>query len=124
MYLLFFRIRIFVLVFSVLFGISAVSTAAAQENGEPDDAVALFNQGQDAHEKGDFKTAIELYQKALKIIPEFPEAEYQLGVAYLALNQTGNAETAFRRAVELREDWSLPMASLGAILVQKNGFTP
>jgi tetratricopeptide (TPR) repeat protein len=122
MHFLFSRKRILVLVFSMFFGILVVSTCAAQETVEPDDAVAVFNQGQDAHEKGDLKAAIELYRKALKIIPEFPEAEYQLGIAYLALNQTENAETAFRRAVELREDWSLPMASLGAILVQKNEF--
>ncbi|HEY8561299.1 MAG TPA: tetratricopeptide repeat protein [Pyrinomonadaceae bacterium] len=111
------------LVFSLLCVVLAVTGALAQqETTEPDDAVAVFNQAQDAHEKGDFKAAIELYRKALKIIPEFPEAEYQLGVAYLALDQTENAETAFRRAVELREDWSLPMASLGAVLVQKNEF--
>src|SRR6476620_8626580 len=120
--LLFSQRRIFVLIFSLLFSISAASHILAQENGGSDDAVAVFNQGQDAHEKGDLKTAIELYQKALKIIPEFPEAEYQLGNAYLALNQPENAEKSFRRAIELREDWSLPMASLGAILVQKNEF--
>lgn len=120
--LLFSQRRIFVLIFSLLFSISASSHILAQENGGSDDAVAVFNQAQDAHEKGDLKTAIELYQKALKIIPEFPEAEYQLGIAYFALNQTEMAEDAFRRAIELREEWSLPMASLGAILVQKNEF--
>jgi tetratricopeptide (TPR) repeat protein len=119
---LFSQKRIFLLIFSMLFCILLASFGAAQETSEPDDAVAIFNQGQDAHEKGDLKTAIELYRKALKIIPEFPEAEYQLGIAQLALNQTDNAETAFRRAIELREDWSLPMASLGAVLVQKNQF--
>ena len=34
-------------------------------NGE-DDPVAIFNQGQDAHEKGDLTSAIELYRKALR----------------------------------------------------------
>ena len=120
--LLFSRHRIFVLFLMLFLGFSSAFQAFAQETSESDDAVAIFNQGQDAHEKGDLKTAIELYQKALKIIPEFPEAEYQLGVAYLSMGQTENAENAFRRAVELREDWSLPMASLGAILVQKNEF--
>ncbi len=121
--LLFSRHRIFVFVLILFCGISTAFNAAAQEGAtESDDAVAIFNQGQDAHEKGDLKTAIELYQKALKIIPEFPEAEYQLGAAYLSMGQTENAESAFRRAVELREDWSLPMAFLGAILVQKNEF--
>lgn len=117
-----YRKKIFALVFSALFVVSAISHCPAQETSETDDAVAIFNQGQDAHEKGDLKAAVELYQKALKLIPEFPEAEYQLGVAYLALNQQENAESAFRRAVGLREDWSLPMATLGAILVRKNQF--
>lgn len=122
MSLYFSRKQVFVLAFSLILSFSAALNSFAQEDVEPEDAVAVFNQGQDAHEKGDLKTAIELYQKALKIIPEFPEAEYQLGIAYLALEQTDNAEKAFRRAIELREDWSLPMASLGSVLVRKNEF--
>ncbi len=122
MSLLFSRKRVFSLIFSLSLCFSAVSLCFAQDDTETDDAVEIFNQGQNAHEKGEIKTAIELYQKALKIIPEFPEAEYQLGIAFLALNQTDNAETSFRRAVELRADWSLPMASLGSLLIQKNQF--
>ena len=123
MSLLFSRKRVLLLLFSLTLYFWAASFCIAQEDSESEDAVEIFNQGQDAHEKGDLKTAIELYQKTLKIIPEFPEAEYQLGIAYLALNQTDNAENAFRRAIELREDWSLPMASLGSILVQKNQYS-
>lgn len=116
------RKKAFALVFSALFLLWAISNCPAQETTDTEEAVAIFNQGQDAHEKGDLKAAVEFYQKALKIIPEFPEAEYQMGVAYLGLHQTELAETAFRRAVELRDDWSLPMATLGAVLVQKNQF--
>lgn len=97
----------------------------AQENADDDDsgeAVALFNKGQDAHEKGDFETAIKFYDEALKIIPEFPEAEYQKGTAFLSLKKNDDAEKSFRRAVELREDWTLPMAQLGSLLVGKNQF--
>ncbi|MEP6900228.1 MAG: tetratricopeptide repeat protein [Actinomycetota bacterium] len=122
MSLLFSRKRVLFLIFSLFLSISTISICPAQEDTESGDAIELFNQGQDAHEKGDLKTAIELYQKALKVIPEFPEAEYQLGIAYLALNKTDDAEKSFRRAVALREDWSLPMAGLGSILVQKNQF--
>src|SRR6266700_8233436 len=62
------------------------SQVSAQDTGDDGgDAVAIFNQGQDAHEKGDLKGAVELYQKALKITPEFPEAELQLGNAFLGL---------------------------------------
>lgn len=92
----------------------------AQETGdEQEDPVAIFNQGQTAHEKGDLQAAINLYEKALKIIPEFPEAEYQRGVALLASGKTDEAEKAVRRAVELRADWSLATAKLGEMLVRK-----
>ena len=99
-------------------------TVGAQEEpiNPSEDAVALFNNGQDAHEKGDLQTAIENYEKALKIIPEFPEAELQRGNAYQSLGKLDMAEAAFRRAVELREDWSLALASLGSVLVRKGGY--
>lgn len=96
--------------------------AQGENNNETAKAVDLFNQGQDAHEKSDYKTAVELYRKALEILPEFPEAEFQLGVALQMLGQTEEAAGAFRRALELREDWTLPMIGLGLILVQEGRF--
>jgi tetratricopeptide (TPR) repeat protein len=93
----------------------------AQETDDPEtEAIALFNKGQDAHETGDLKTAIDLYEKALKLIPDFPEAELQRGNAYQSLGDLDKAETAFRHAVSLRADWSLAQANLGALLVRRN----
>lgn len=107
-----------------LFVLLSFSYAPAQKTGDDtsDDPVIIFNQGQTAHEKGDLQTAIDLYDKALKILPEFPEAEYQKGVGLLTLGKTVEAERAFRRAIELRADWTLPMANLGLLLVRKNQF--
>jgi tetratricopeptide (TPR) repeat protein len=98
-------------------------SAIAQTEDEQKDPVQLFNQGQDAHEKGDFKAALKLYEEALKIAPEFPEAEFQKGSALQSLGRETEAEKAFRRALELRENWILPMASLGEILVRNGKFT-
>lgn len=110
-------------VFSALFLIFAlVSFSVAQEESENDDPLRLFNQGQDAHEKGDFQTALNFYDKAIKLAPEFPEAEYQRGNALNSLGKPDEAEKAFRRAIELREDWTLPLTALGALLVDKNDF--
>src|SRR5687767_14326624 len=59
------------------------SPMVAQEGNDPSSrAVAFFNSGQDAHEKNDLKTAIDNYEKALKVLAEFPEAELQRGNAY------------------------------------------
>ena len=87
--------------------------AAAQD----EDPVAAFTQAQDLHEKGDLGGAIKLYEKALKIEPAFPEAQYQMGMAQLALGHKTEAESAFRRAVELRADWTLALTSLGSLLI-------
>jgi tetratricopeptide (TPR) repeat protein len=86
------------------------------------DPVEIFYQAQDAHSRGELKKALELYDKALKINPEFPEAEYQRATIYLTLGETENAEKSFRRAIEIRRDWTLPIAELGALLVQKSEY--
>src|SRR5690242_14114802 len=109
--------------FTLTFIVLATSYTLAQEDNDASSrAIALFNNGQDAHEKGDFKTAIENYEKALKIFPEFPEAELQRGNALQSLGDLDAAERAFRRAVELRDDWSLALANLGSVLVKKGRF--
>ncbi|MEP7213607.1 MAG: tetratricopeptide repeat protein [Acidobacteriota bacterium] len=104
------------------FGGMAV-TAQDDEEAADDpakDAIALFNKGQEAHEKGELKVALDLYAKAIALIPEFPEAELQRGNAFLSLGRTADAETAFRRALDLHPDWTLAMASLGSVLVSKD----
>ena len=93
---------------------------SAQTTDDTEDVVAIFYQGQDLHEKGDLAGAIALYNKAIEAQPEFPEAYYQCGIARLALGQTTQAEAAFRRALELRADWTLALTNLGSLLVQKN----
>ncbi len=108
--------------FAVVLTLSFSAFVLAQdESGEPD-AVRIFNQAQDAHEKGDLQTAIKFYDEALKIVAEFPEAEYQRAAAMLSLNRADEAEKGFRRAAELRPDWTLPLATLGSLLVRKNNF--
>ena len=86
------------------------------------DAVELFNKAQDAHEKGDLAGAIELYQKAIAATAGFPEAEFQQGAALLSLGRKEEAEKAFRRAVELRPEWTLALANLGSMLVGKRQY--
>ncbi len=100
-----------------------VGSGTAQDEDTTAEAIALFNKGQDVHEKGDLKGAIESYEKALKIFPEFPEAELQRGSAYQSMGRLDEAESAFRRSVELREDWSLALANLGSVLVRKGAYS-
>src|SRR5258708_35596087 len=72
------------------------------------DPVKLFERGQNAHAKGDLPRALALYEGAIKLRPEFPEAEYQRGAALMALDRPTEAENAFARGIDLRKDWPLP----------------
>ncbi|HEX8336811.1 MAG TPA: tetratricopeptide repeat protein, partial [Pyrinomonadaceae bacterium] len=99
--------------------------AAAQDRDEFDetaaDPVKLFNRGQEAHAKKEFERALELYEEALRIKPEFAEAEFQKAGALVALKRTPEAEKSYRRAMELRRTWALPPAALGLLLVRTQG---
>lgn len=119
------RCKYFTMIFCAVLFFSAIVQISAQEEVESgdDDPVKIFNQGQDEHEKGNFAAAIEFYDKALEILPEFPEAELQKGNALLSLNKPIEAEKSFRKAVELREDWTLALASHGAVLVRLNRYS-
>lgn len=88
----------------------------AQSSNQEDDPIKLFERGQDAQAKNDFKTAIEFYDAAIRLKPEFPEAEFQRAQALLATNRKDDALAGFNRAVELRPDWAFAYARFGSLL--------
>lgn len=94
-------------------------TLAAQTDADP---AAVFNSAQDAHERGQLPLAISLYKRALEIFPKFPEAELQLGNAYRQNGDMDLAEQAYRRALDLRRNWTLPMVSLASLLASKREY--
>src|SRR5215210_1326285 len=115
------------LVFALAFALALVcaTSAAAQDRDEFDetaaDPVKLFNRGQEAHAKKEYERAVELYEEALQIKPDFAEAEFQKGAALAALKRLPEAEKSYRRAMELRKTWALPPAALGLLLVRTPG---
>src|SRR5262245_60443394 len=84
------------------------------------DPVKLFERGQSAHSKGDFEKALEFYEQAIKVRPEFPEAEFQRGNALVSLSRFGEADAAFRRAITLKKNWALPYSGLGTLLMRRD----
>src|SRR4029453_10130751 len=83
------------------------------------DPVKLFERGQSAHARGELEKALEFYEQALKVRPEFPEAEFQRGNALVSLSRLDEADAAFRRAISLKKNWSLPYSTLGALLMRR-----
>ena len=106
--------------------LTLVSLSLAQDEEEKPSpsaqAIELFQKGQDAHESHRYAAAIELYEKAIAAITDFPEAEFQRGNALISMGRNDEAEKAFRRAVELRPEWTLALANLGSLLVGKREF--
>jgi tetratricopeptide (TPR) repeat protein len=97
-------------------------TTSDDPDTEEDDPVQLFQQGQDAHEAGDLNRALEFYERALKVRPDFPEAEYQRANAYVSLERLPEAENSFRHAIELQPEWPLPYLALGKLLIRTQQF--
>ncbi len=83
------------------------------------DPIKLFEQGQSAHARGELEKALDFYERAIQVRPEFPEAEFQRGNALAALGRLPSAHTAFERAIVLRKNWSLPYSALGTLLVKE-----
>jgi tetratricopeptide (TPR) repeat protein len=101
---------------------SAASAGAQTEEAFGDDAtdpVRLFERGQGAHARGEFERALGFYDQALKVRPEFPEAQFQRGHALASLGKLPEAEAAFRAAISLKKNWSLPYSALGALLMRR-----
>ncbi len=101
---------------------SSASFAFAQTEdltGVEADPIKLFERGQDAHAKGDLARALAFYEEAIKLRPEFPEAEYQRSLVLVSLDRPSEAEKSLRRAIELRKDWSQPYSALASLLVPK-----
>ena len=70
--------------------------------------------------KKDFEKALEFYEQALKVRPEFPEAEFQKGGALVSLGRLSEAEAAFKRAIALKKNWSLPYSALGTLFIKQS----
>ncbi len=120
-----FRQRRLVFALAFVLALACAPCASAQETDEFGDTAAdpvkLFNRGQEAHAKKEYDRALELYEEALQLRPDFPEAEFQKAAALIALKRVPEAEKSYRRAMELRPTWALPPASLGLLLVRTPG---
>lgn len=106
--------------FSSLLAHAQTTLDSGDAEGDP---VKLFQRGQDAQEQRNFELALKLYDEALKLQPEFPEAVYQRGTTLISLGRPVEADKAFRRAIELRPDWALPQATLGGLLLTSQRVT-
>jgi len=100
---------------------NSTSTLAVSvhELSMPPKARKLFSSGQKKlYQDQDAKAAVADFEQALAVAPTYYEASYQLGMAYLALNNGPLAEIAFRKSIETSGDtYGEADVRLGALLL-------
>jgi tetratricopeptide (TPR) repeat protein len=60
-------------------------------------AAAIFEAAQNAHQTGDLEKAVTLYSEALSRDPSLWQAEFQRGIAYFSLNRLEDARASMHR---------------------------
>lgn len=96
--------------------------AAAAFSKIPKGARDLYAKGQEASAKGDSKKAVEHYQGAIALYPEFAPALYEMGVQYLRLGELDKAADALKGALKLSPDETAPRLSYGIVLLQQKKY--
>src|SRR5271157_2847454 len=83
----------------------------------PKKALKEYERGLDAQYKGKLEEAIEHYQGALKIAPDYYPAHNNLGALYLGKSDFKAAEAEFRESVRLDQNEAQAYFNLGNVLM-------
>lgn len=101
----------------------SVSAGALSQSARPaGDADEYLRRGIDAQQKGDPKTAIEEYRKALAIRPQMADARANLGAALAATGQFDAAIDEYRRALVNAPDKTAVRMNLALAYYKKGDF--
>jgi tetratricopeptide (TPR) repeat protein len=100
------------------------ATVSARELRLPAKAVAEYRKGyKKLHERRDPEGSLGFFRRAVKILPDYYEAHYEMGVGYLQLGKQDDAEGAFRLSIEHGKDaYAEPFFGLAAVLCNHDKF--
>jgi tetratricopeptide (TPR) repeat protein len=82
-------------------------------------AVNLFEQGQNAQEKGNLNTAIRLYTRAVSADPSLYQAYYQRAVSLIGLEQVDDAQADLRKTIQIEPGFARAHRVLGMLLLDR-----
>jgi tetratricopeptide (TPR) repeat protein len=77
-----------------------------------------LNKGVEYYNDGYYLRAIECYREALKKIGNFPEAHYNMGLAFRKMGQIDSAIVAYGKALALNGDYAQALNNLAFIYLQ------
>jgi tetratricopeptide (TPR) repeat protein len=85
----------------------------------PDKAVDEYKKALKDSSAGNYKKAVERLELAVKLAPDFYEAQNNLGAQYLRSERFGEAEKAFQHARDLNPQAAEPHLNLGTLHYQQ-----
>jgi tetratricopeptide (TPR) repeat protein len=88
----------------------------------PSEAQKELDKGKTASKKGEHALALEHFQKATQIDPEFSEAFNSVGVSDMELGHYKQAADEFQKAVDLVPDYPLALANLSGALCRLEDY--
>jgi tetratricopeptide (TPR) repeat protein len=84
--------------------------AGQQESGN---AEQYNKEGMSRYESGQYQQAIDAYRSAIRLKPDYPDANYNLGMAYSSLGQYKEAIEAYKKALRVKPDHETAYYNLG-----------
>ena len=82
------------------------------------EASILLNKGVEYYNSGYYLKSIEMYRQSLSTFGDFPEAYYNMGLAFRKLNQIDSSIAAYGRALALKCDYPQALNNLAFIYLQ------
>lgn len=96
-------------------GLGGVSRKSLTEE-DSKDHIAWYKKGFSYFGRGKLELAIETWEKAVQISPDFADGYHELGVAYGALGRYDKATEFFEKAISICCDHTLAHYNLGVVL--------
>jgi type IV pilus assembly protein PilF len=91
-------------------------------SGQNDPAMANANLGLAYMEHGEYQVALEKLKKALEINPDLPQAHHYIAMVYQHLDNVGEAEKHFERAVSLDDSDPALQNNFGIFLCRQGRY--
>ncbi|WP_299255134.1 tetratricopeptide repeat protein [uncultured Aquimarina sp.] len=88
----------------------------------PTNGRGLMNYGLTQMEKGNYPTALEYYEKALRYSPYYSPLHINMGVVQGALNSTEKAEESFKKAIQYDPNSDTPYYFYARFLTKKKRY--
>lgn len=112
-----------ILVILPLGSVSAQSTRATSDGGKHS-AVAAFEEGQNAQQRGDLNSAVRFYTTAISADASLFQAYYQRATALLGLGREAEAQADLKKVTELQPDFARAHRGLGQLFLDRGELEP